>query len=349
MRFNNVCLEACGYVLPQDVVPSTEIERRLKPIYDRLKMSIGRLELMTGIRERRFWPEIHPPSTYAVQAAEKTIKKSGIDRSKIGCLIHASVCRDFLEPATATYVHQKLKLRPDAFVFDISNACLGVLNGMVVIANMIELGQIEAGLVVAAEDAKSLLETTVNKLLNTISLNRKQTKTSLASLTIGSGAVAVLLTNKSISKSKHEILGGVVMADSAGNGLCRSLPDRGFAEQNCEPIMHTDSESMLVQGCELARDTFKLFLDVVGWSMETIDRVVTHQVGKMHRQKFYENIGVDIKKDVPTLEFLGNVGSVSLPISLAIGAEKGQIKEGDKVAMLGIGSGLNSMMLGIKW
>ena len=349
VKFENVNIEMCGYELPPKVIPSTEIERRLQPLYDKLKLSVGRLELMTGIRERRGWAERLPPSAHAIKAGRRAIETSEIDPARIGALIYASVSRDFLEPATATYVHQQLKLRPDAFVFDISNACLGVLNAMVVIANMIELGQIEAGLVVAAEDGQSLMETTIKTMLDAVGLTRKNTKSSLASLTIGSGAVGVLLTHRSIAKRNHRLLGGAVLSDTDANHLCRSVPDRGFAEATVEPVMHTDSESMLVEGVRLAADTFDRFLKSVGWSIDTIDRIVTHQVGKMHRKKLLDAIGVDETKDIPTVEFLGNIGSVSLPISLAIGAERGEIADGDRVAMLGIGSGLNSMMLGIEW
>ena len=55
MRFQHVCLEAFGYVFPEHVVSSLEIERRLGPIYERFHLNEGRLELMTGIHERRFW------------------------------------------------------------------------------------------------------------------------------------------------------------------------------------------------------------------------------------------------------------------------------------------------------
>ena len=63
----------------------------------------------------------------------------------------------------------------------------------------------------------------------------------------------------------------------------------------------------------------------------------------------YENVGLDIEKDFSTLEFLGNTGSASLPVTFAMGIEKGTLKKGDKAALLGIGSGLNCLMMGIEW
>ena len=94
MRYRNVCLEAFGYTIPDEIVTSAEIEARLAPLYQRLKLPEGRLELITGIRERRFWARGTLPSTNSVISAEKALAASGIDRSEIGALIHALVCRD---------------------------------------------------------------------------------------------------------------------------------------------------------------------------------------------------------------------------------------------------------------
>ena len=56
MKYTNVNVEAFGYTLPEEVVTTAEIERRLAPLYERLRLPEGRLELITGVRQRRFWP-----------------------------------------------------------------------------------------------------------------------------------------------------------------------------------------------------------------------------------------------------------------------------------------------------
>src|SRR5262245_53939079 len=140
MKYQNVALAALGHELPPRVLTSKAIEDRLAPLYARLGLPEGRLELMSGIRERRYWPDAVRPSEVAARAGEQALERSGIAREAIGCLIHASVCRDFLEPATANVVHDRLGLRRDCQVFDVSNACLGVVSAMLIAANMIELG-----------------------------------------------------------------------------------------------------------------------------------------------------------------------------------------------------------------
>src|SRR5256712_13646065 len=149
MRYSNVCVESLGYGLPKHVVPSAESGARLSPLYDRLQLPYGRLEMMSGIRERRFWDDGVNPSDAAALAGRKALDQAGVLGHEIECILNCSVSRDFLEPATASVVHERLKISPKAALFDISNACLGMLNGMAVLANMIELGPGHGGLPVS--------------------------------------------------------------------------------------------------------------------------------------------------------------------------------------------------------
>lgn len=349
MRFEKVYLEGLACHLPENIVTSDDLEQRLAPVYDRLKLPFGRLELMSGIRERRFWDKGVFPSQVASRAGEKAIQNSGIDRREIGCLINASVCRDFLEPATASLVHHNLNLQPDTLVFDITNACLGVLNGMVHIANMIELGQIRAGLIVAGENGGPLVDTTIESLLARTDLTRNESKSSFASLTIASAAVGVLLVHKDLAKSSHRLVGGFGRAATQFNDLCRGNDDTGAGSESWSPLMNTDAETMMREGCKLAGETWSAAKNILGWNNDDVSRVFCHQVGQMHRKLLYETLGLDPGKDFSTLEFLGNTGAASLPSTLALGVEEGCLKPGDKAALLGIGSGLNSLMLGLEW
>jgi 3-oxoacyl-[acyl-carrier-protein] synthase-3 len=345
MRFEDVCIEAFGHVIPERVVRSAEIEARLAPIYARLKLSPGRLELMSGIRERRFFEPGTRPSTVAARAGAIALEKSGIDRARIGCVIHASVCRDFLEPATASLVHRALELPAIASAFDLSNACLGFANAMTVIGSRIECGEIEAGLVVAGEDGGPLVESTIRALVENERAGRAELKRAHASLTIGSGAAAVVLAHRSISQTRKRLLGGSVLADTQHHVLCHGDRVEGFDG----PLMETDSEALMQAGNALGARTWQSFRKELGWGDEDVDRIVTHQVGTAHRKLLLATLGLDPARDFPTVETLGNMGSVSLPISFALALEQGFIRDGQRVALLGIGSGLHCLMLGVQW
>lgn len=348
LKYNHVCFERFGYVLPENVVTSEEIERELAPVYGRFGVHEGRLEMMTGIRERRFWDEGTLPSDAATRAGRAAMQASGVGPDEIECLIHTSVSRDCLEPATASVVHDNLKLSPEALVYDISNACLGFLNGVISLANMIELGQVKKGLIVAGESSRNLVRTTITQLLKATKLTRQEFKTAFASLTIGSGAVALVMAHDSVSATDHRLIGGAARTATEHNGLCRGSEDTGF-DAGAKMSMKTHAETLLVSGCTLAAEAWGVCKRVLGWTNETVNRAFCHQVGGAHRDKLYEALGLDAAKDFSTFEFLGNVGSVSLPLTMAMGVERDPPATGERIAMLGIGSGLSSVMLGVRW
>ncbi|MFT5623211.1 MAG: 3-oxoacyl-[acyl-carrier-protein] synthase III, partial [Bacteroidia bacterium] len=307
MNFKNVAIESLAYALPDEVWTSADVEAKLAPVYERLHLPEGRLELMTGIKERRFFPAGSRASEASALAGEAVLAKSAFDRSEIDLLIHSAVCRDRLEPATAAYVHGLLGLPGKTQIFDVSNACLGFLNAMVIAASMIESGQIERALVVSGENGRPLVENTLQQLLNP-ELTRKSIKPYFANLTIGAGAVGALLCHKDLApKSCPLVTAAVVETDSSANELCQG-DSAGDALE-----MLTDSEELLVAGIGVATRAWARFVEATGWTPETPDRVITHQVGKAHSRELFKALGLDLTKDYTTFETLGNVGSVSCP------------------------------------
>jgi 3-oxoacyl-[acyl-carrier-protein] synthase-3 len=217
-----------------------------------------------------------------------------------------------------------------------------------VLANMIELGQITRGLLVAGENGKPLVETTIRQLLADPTMTRKKFKDAFASLTIGSGAAAMVMAHASLSKSGHQLAGGIVRTDSEQNYLCRGSADTAL-DSSSQPEMSTQSEELLHRGCALAGRTWADFKQELDWTDADVTKTFCHQVGVAHRRLLFETLKLDPAIDYPTVEFLGNMGSASLPITMALSIEAGNVKRAEKLALLGIGSGLNCMMLGVVW
>lgn len=344
MRYQLVCLNSFGYELPPNEVDSARLEERLQPLYQRLKLPPGRLELMSGIAARRFWHAGMRPSEAAALAGAKAIEASGVDPATIDCLLFTSVSRDMLEPASASFVHRTLGIAQRCQIFDISNACLGFLNGMIVLANMIELGQARRGLIVAGETAEDLVESMIRHLLDDRTLTRRDIKPLFASLTIGSGAVALVMEDRRLNDTGHYLAGSACYANTTHNDLCQGGQN---AEQGT--LMSTASEELLARGVETAARCWSDFLAALRWEKESIDRFFCHQVGRAHAQLLFQTLAIDPARNYETLAMLGNVGSVSAPITMAMGIENGALRPGERAALLGIGSGINSLMLGIEW
>lgn len=347
MKYTRVHIESVGYELAPVVMTSAELEARLEPVYQKLRIAPGQLEALTGIRERRWWKPNTSISSGAIAAAKKSLQERDISPDDIGAVVYAGVCREHFEPATACLVASALGVRGDVAIYDISNACLGVLNGVLDIANRIELGQIRAGLVVACESSREINEIMIQKMLDdpTMPLFSQ----SLATLTGGSGAAAVLLTDGSFSPSRRpKLLGGINVAEPKYHELCRW----GLTRESdaCQlPFMQTDAVAVMKHGVELGKKTWDQFSRKFNINADKIDKVICHQVGEAHQKLILQTLGIDQDKDFPTYEFLGNMGTVSLPITAAIAKERDLLRPGDLVGFLGIGSGLNCLMMAIQW
>jgi 3-oxoacyl-[acyl-carrier-protein] synthase III len=344
IHYSRVCLHTIGYELPPRIVSSEQIEERLSSLYERLRLPKGRLELMSGIKERRLWPQGTRPSEAATLAGRRVLENAGLDPQDIECLIFTSVSRDMMEPATASFVHDKLGLSPAALIFDISNACLGFLDGMVMLANMIELGQVANGLIVSGETAEDLLESTLVALQGDTAITRKGIKPAFASLTIGSGSVALYMRRTREGEDRPRLVHGAWRSNTRHSDLCH-----GGQRGGNTILMATNSEALLHRGVETALATWEKFSAKDGWQAAEIDRFFCHQVGSAHAKLLFEKLGLPPGKNFETLQTLGNVGSVSAPITMAMAMEQGVFHSGQRGALLGIGSGINCMMLGVEW
>lgn len=342
MNFKQVAIESIAYALPEEVWTSEAVEAKLAPLYSRLKLPTGRLELMTGIRERRFWPSDFRASSASALAGEAVLAKSRFERRSMDVLMHAAVCRDRLEPATASYVHHALGLDGKTQIFDVSNACLGFLNAMVIAGSMIESGQIDRALICSGENGRPLMETTLAALLSP-EQTRKSIKPYFANLTIGAGAVAAVLCRADLAPECLRLQAAAVATDTSHSNLCEGDSEGdGLA-------MLTDSEELLAAGIGVAKSAWVNFCEASGWDANTPDRVITHQVGSAHTRALFNALELDPAKDFSTFETLGNIGSVSCPLTLAQAIEAGALKAGDTAALLGIGSGLSSLMMALEW
>lgn len=338
-----------AYELAPEVVSSKEIESRLAPMYQKLRIPMGQLAALTGIEERRWWPTDHRLSDGAIEAAKKTLNETGINVDDIGAVIYTGVCRDQHEPATACRIAAEIGVNKSTAIYDISNACLGVLSGILDIANRIELGQIKAGLVVSCESARHIVDITIDNMLSNQTI--QNFSQSLATLTGGSGAVAVLLTDGTLplsNQSQHKLLGASHLSAPEHHDLCKwGLQQVGLKLHR--EFMRTNAVPLLKEGVALALETWKHFLTQQQWSTDCVNKVICHQVGSANQKQVLTALNIPAEKEYPTYQYLGNMGTVSLPITAALAYEQGFLQKGDNVSFLGIGSGLNCMMLGLEW
>lgn len=340
MLFQHVSIASVVHVDAPRTVTTAEINARLKPTMDRLGIRTDVLGDIAGIHARRLWDGDMLASQAATIAGEKALAECGVPREKIGLLVNTSVCRDFLEPSTASIVSGNLGLADTCMNFDVANACLAFINGMEIASRMIERGDIDYALVVDGETSNLVYEKTLERMTHP-DVTEEQFRGELASLTLGSGAAAMVLGRSELlpEEHRHRFLGGVTRAATQWNTLCRGNLDR----------MVTDTRMLLIEGLKLAQKTFGAARAALGWAVEELDEFVIHQVSRAHTQAFLKAFGIDPEKVLTIFQEHGNIGPASVPIVLSKLKEMGRLHKGKRVALLGIGSGLNCSMAEVVW
>lgn len=338
MRYERVHIQAIEYALPPIEVTTASLEKMLGPLFRRIGVPDGVLQSLTGVGARRFWPEGVLTSDSAGRVARTLMDRHGVPPCGIQAVVSTSVGKDYLEPPMASLVSGDIGMGPECMNFDVGHACLGFMTGMLTVANLIELGQIECGLVVAGEGSRAVTQATIRRLLQP-GVDFKVFGENLATLTLGSMAVAAMLVHERHSKHGHRLLGGAVRAATQHSRLCL-----GTATE-----MKTDAPTLLREGVDLAETTFAAARAELGVEVPDIAEFVLHQVGKANHDALIARLGLPPDKTLRLYTDHGNVGAAGVPFTLATAIERGRIQSGDKAMLLGIGSGLNCTMLGIGW
>lgn len=338
MNFENLSILSVRHVDAPHVITSSEIQNELSETMGRLGLPPNLLEGIAGIHERRFWNEQTQPSDAATMAAEVALEAADLDRNLLGMLINTSVCRDYIEPSVACLVHGNLKLPDTCMNFDVGNACLAFFNGIEIIGNMIERGQIDYGMVVDGESSRFLIESTIERLKRP-DVDQETFREEFASLTTGSGAVAMILARSDLAPDGHRFRGTYSLAATEHNRLCLGQVDRGV----------TDTKGLLVAGVQLSKETWAGAQEHLGFNENDVDEYCLHQVSQRHAEQLAANLEIDLEKALLIVDRFGNIGPASVPIVMSKAVDLGRIQSGDRVVLAGIGSGLNCTVGEVIW
>lgn len=344
MAFRSVVIEALASALPPHRVTSTSIEQELAATYARLGVPQGTIEMLVGVKARRFWDEGATIDALAADVVMTALASRPELKGQVGMCVSTSVCKDFVEPSVAALVSGALEFPSECQTFDVGNACLGFITGVELAARRIELREIDVAVVVAAESSRHVVRRTIERLAQPTA-TMQDYKEALPTLTLGSAAVACVLVHESIASPEsrgHRVNGVVTRADPRSSRICLGTAD----------WMKTDATLLLKNGVELAAQTWAAAQQQFGWTSSpatNVDQFLCHQVGATHLATLFKKLDLPVDKAFLTYPELGNTGPAAVPMALSLAVDGGAVKGGDRLALMGIGSGLNVSMMDVTW
>ncbi|WP_260421604.1 3-oxoacyl-ACP synthase III family protein [Streptomyces candidus] len=288
---------------------------------------------MYGFSERRVAPAGAGPSDLAAAAGTRVLADAELSPDEIDLLIFAAVFGEVQEPATAHIVADKLGIT--APVFDVMNACNGVLNAMELADALIRAGQYTRVLIVTGECGSALSRLPVR--------DRAELARLLPVLTVGDIGAALIME----ASDRPGLLGSHFTANSAGwhSAVITNPympPHLGTMSVRFAPTALAASFAGMEKAVPDA-------LRTMGRKMGDIDLFCVHQPSVAFTSTICRALDIPPDKVIATFSRYGNATTASLPLQLAKAVEHGRLRRGDLVALFGLASGASAGLVLMEW
>jgi 3-oxoacyl-[acyl-carrier-protein] synthase-3 len=288
----------------------------------------------TGIRERRHAPPEISTSDMAVAAAERCIHCAGVDCREIDLVILATLSPDYLLPATATAVQNRLGLNCAAM--DLSAACAGFMYALVTGMQFVATGSSQLALIIGADTNSRVMNPADKKTFPLF----------------GDGAGAVLLTKGS---EKQGLLSYTLGADGAGEQLLirpvggSRTPLNGKVDNRADWFVKMDGRPVFKWAVRLLEDSSQQVLQAAGHKTSDVKLWLLHQANTRILDAAADALRIDRSKMETHIDRYGNTSAGSVPIALDESLRGGRFGRDDLLLLCGFGGGLSWGTALMRW
>jgi 3-oxoacyl-[acyl-carrier-protein] synthase-3 len=317
-----------GMSVPDTVLTNDELAQRVDT-------SDKWIREMTGISERRIARDREYPSTLGVKAATKALNIANLKPTDIDLIICATSSPEYIFPATACLIQDQLGATK-AGAFDLSAACTGFIFATNMAAQAIRSGSIRNALVIGTE--------TLSRFVNW-----EDRKTCIL---FGDGAGAFVLQ---ASEEPGGVLSAVMHSDGSGGDLL-SLPGGGSHYPATEQTLREGKQYIHMDGREVFRFATRVMghaareaLELAGLTTDDVQWIIPHQANYRIIETAAKYLKMPLDRFVINVERYGNTSTASIPIATVEAIEKGMLKNGDKIVLVGFGAGLTWGALTAEW
>lgn len=309
-----------GYCIPDTVVTNDDLTK----LYE---TSDEWIYTRTGIKERRLVSGNQSAVDLGFEAAKHAIEKAKINPNDLDLIIAASSAPVELYPAMACQIHQKLGIEKHLPAFDITAACSGLIYGLSIAKGFISSGMYKNILIVATDNNSRLVDWTDRG----------------TSILFGDGAGAVVVT------PSDDGIDDIISIDIQADGNFGHLISLPFDGNNCPLVEPNEVRPSKIQMNGRGVYTFvakilpkyvEELLHNAGMTSDDIDYLIPHQANIRIIQAVQERLGMPEEKVVTNMKYYGNTSAASIPLALAEGVEKGNVKLGSTAILCGFGAGM---------
>lgn len=269
----------------------------------------------TGIHSRYFCEDGETCVSMAIESSKKALERSGISKDEIGCVICATISGDYATPSVSCLVQEALELPEDIPVLDVNAACSGFIYALCVARGLLEASNKKYGLVIGMEQLSRLLDMT--------------DRTTCVLFGDGGGACVIERDGETLFRQVLGARGGKeISCLGAGN-------DNSYIQMDGKAVFR-----FAVWAMPKCIDELLAIKDDHDITLSDIDHVVCHQANSRIIDHVVKKAKEDPSKFYKNLDHFGNTSAGSIPLALSELYEDGKLKKGDKLILVGFGSGL---------
>lgn len=315
---------------------ATCVPRRIVSNFDcppHLRQERERLIRNIGISQRRICAPWQCFSDLAVVAAERLIGALGWRREEIGALIVVTQTPDYVMPATAIILQDRLGLSNSTVAFDINLGCSGYPFGLHVLGALIAAGAIKKGLVLVGDKSTWLHDPTDPLFSDAASATALEYDASAPPIHFdlnsdGSGHKAIMMPvggTREPADARHFI------PYTDEHGISRTSYYR----------LNLDGPAVLSFSTQRVPPAVKSLLDYAHAPIDSIDYFVFHQANRMINETIRKKLGVPVEKTPSTLQDFGNTSGASIPVTMTVRIREALSAGRNRLLMCGFGIGLS--------
>jgi 3-oxoacyl-[acyl-carrier-protein] synthase III len=275
----------------------------------------------TGIHERRVASTDEYASDLCLHAVEDLQSIHGVTLEDVDHILVASMTSDYAFPSMASILQYRLHI-PHAGAVDISAACAGFVEALILANAMVSSGTCRKVLVVAGEVLSKRMDYTDRS----------------SCILFGDGAGAAL-----VERSDQ---GGFLATDSQADGshgidlYCTALRPSIGDIADTTPFLHQNGRAVYRWATSMVPSAVDRLLGKASLTIEKIDWFIPHSANMRIIESVCKSIGIEEEKTLHSVQYLGNTGAASIPLAMVPAIRDGRLKPGDTVLLLGFGGGL---------
>jgi 3-oxoacyl-[acyl-carrier-protein] synthase-3 len=326
-------IEAISYYLPETVLSNADLAARFPDL------KIDDLTRLTGVMNRHIAADGETAADMAVSAAEKLFAEHHIDRNSIDFVLFNTQWSDYITPASACIIQERLGIQRNTGALDLSQGCTGYIYGLSVARGLIETGSAKRILLLTSD--------TITRSIHTLDRSNRAI--------FGDGAAATLISVRDDTKGPHI---GRFTFGTDGSGYQEIIIRQGGAKFPLPQYQQEDyidsygnirnDACFYMNGTTIFSFSVKIVPELLSRTLESnnlhyedIDFFIFHQANLIILETLIKKNKIPMEKTIIHLEDCGNTVSSTIPIALYHALNEGRIAKGDKVLLAGFGVGLS--------